>query len=213
MPKTGTTESGLALTLTEDATLKVVEREFNFPDLTGTEWYAPKVVPAATSRGLINGVNRDGNRFFDGDVIATRAMFVAMLYNLELSPGTGATSFVDIPSDSWYKTAAAWGQENRIVMGYGDGTTFGGEDPVHREQIAVFLMRYAKWLGMDTSVRGDLTTFSDGTAVSSYAIDAVSWAIGEGLLRGNDGILRPTEGATRAEVAAILLRFIDLMYR
>lgn len=89
-------------------------------------------------------------------VPASRAMVAAMLHNLELVPeASSPEGFEDVDASDWYAAAAAWGASEGIVEGHGDGSRFGGEEPVTREQLAVFLMRYAAWLGMDTSARAE----------------------------------------------------------
>lgn len=119
------------------------------------------------------------------------------------------SAFTDVAQSDWFANGAAWGSENGIVAGYGDGSVFGGEDPVTREQVAVFLMRYATMLGLDTSARVQ-PTHPDAGSTSQFAADAMQWAVAEGLILGNgSGMLNPASTATRAEVAAILARFIN----
>lgn len=212
LPKTAVLDDGLVVYVTGSTTLKAVKKSVAFPDITGDEWYADEVVPFVSSRGIMSGVYRDGDEFFDGDVQTTRAMFVTMLHRLEQEPAAAGTiGFTDVPSGAWYEPAVRWGQETKLVQGYGGTTLFGGEDLVTREQLAVFLMRYAEWLGIDTSARADVSQFPDAANVSPYAQDAISWAVAEGLLYGDGGTgeLRPTSGSTRAEAAAVIMRFIN----
>lgn len=167
-----------------------------------------------SSRGILTGViDGDGTASFRGGDPTTRAMFVTMLSRLELEPkADDQLSFSDVDQDSWYANAAAWGLQEEIVEGVGGGRYFGGEDVVTREQMAVFLMRYAQWLGIDTSARSELT-FSDASSISSWARDAASWASAEGYLRGHgSGAFAPQDGASRAEASAVLMRFINGMH-
>jgi hypothetical protein len=139
----------------------------------------------------------------------TRAMIVTVLHRMEGQPrGAGASGFADVPAGQWYSEAVAWGAANGIVLGF-DETRFGGDEPVTREQIAAILYRYAGYKGRDTGGGADIGGFADAAAVSGYALDAVRWAVGESLIQGrgaND--IAPQGDATRAEVAAIIQRYI-----
>ena len=201
-----------------DVTIKVVDNARDMPDVTDADWFAGDVVDFATARGIVNGVERpDGSRAFDGYGRTSRGMFVAMLHNLELNPeAASGDSLADVPEGAFYADAAAWALEEGILSGVDmpDGTKeFQGEADVTREQVAVFLMRYADHLGMDVSERAEID-FPDAGEVSAYAKDAMSWAVAEGLFTGDDvtGELNPADGAARAEVATVLMRFINLMY-
>lgn len=212
LPKTAVDKTGVTIELTGDAKIMVVDRGSDFDDVRETDWFALEVVPFATARGIINGVaTGDGTREFRGNQETNRAMFVGMLHNLELAPMASCdSSFEDVAGSDWYALAANWGSEFGIVEGYGDGSVFAGTDPVTREQMAVFLMRYAEYLGLDTKSRAEID-FPDGGEVSGWAREAMSWAVAEGLFTGSGatGELNPTAGATRAEVGAVLMRFIN----
>lgn len=214
LPKTAFGADGVTVEVDGDCEIKVVDAAKTFPDVKDSDWFAAEVVPFATARGILNGVAApDGSREFQGDGETSRAMFVAMLSNLELGPkAQSGSSFADVPGDAWYANAAAWAAENGLVEGKG-GTSFDGEGEVTREQIAVFLMRYADFLGLDTSARTDVD-FPDADEVSEWAREAMSWAVAEGLFTGNGvtGELDPASGATRAETATVLMRFINQMY-
>ncbi|WP_270497233.1 S-layer homology domain-containing protein, partial [Collinsella tanakaei] len=196
----------------------VVDNAKDMPDVKETDWFAGDVVDFATARGIVNGVALpDGSRVFDGYGRTSRGMFVAMLHNLELNPEAASEgSLADVPSDAFYADAAAWALEEGILSGVDmpDGSKqFQGGAAVTREQVAVFLMRYAEALGMDVSAGAEIG-FPDAGEVSGFAKEAMSWAVAEGLFKGDDvtGELNPTDGAARAEVAAVLMRFINLMY-
>lgn len=220
MPKTGVSEDGLELEVFGDCTLKVVDASVDFPDVDGSEWYAAYgVTDFVSARNILSGVvTADGVAEFQGDVQTTRAMFVTMLNRMELEPAASeeAPSFPDVSEGAWYEGTSAWAAEEGLLSGYvlPDGTTaFGGEDLVTREQIAVFLMRYADWLGLDTSARVE-STAPDADSVSGWASEAVSWAVAEGYILGDEGTgtIRPSDGATRAEAATIIMRFVNSLY-
>jgi len=219
IPKTAVDDDGnVIFEVSGDVTIKVVDNARDMPDVTDADWFAGDVVDFATARGIVNGVALpDGSRVFDGYGRTSRGMFVAMLHNLELNPEAASEgSLPDVPEGAFYADAAAWALEEGILSGVdmADGSKqFQGETAVTREQVAVFLMRYAEALGMDVSARADID-FPDAGEVSGFAKEAMSWAVAEGLFTGDDvtGELNPTDDAARAEVAAVLMRFINLMY-
>ena len=136
-------------------------------------------------------------------------MVVAVLYRLDGSPATAQASFADVPADAWYADAVAWGEANGVVSGYNE-ETFGPSDSITREQMAAILYRYAQYKGIDVSAQADLSKYSDADAVSDWANTALSWANAEGLISGmSDTELAPTDTATRAQVASILMRFCE----
>ncbi len=211
LAKTALANNRVSFPIENDATIKIVDRGKSFEDVRETDWFAQEVVGYASARGIINGVPGErGALQFQGNAAASRAMFVCMLANLEdARQDQPQSAFTDVAPSDWFANGAAWGSENGIVAGYGDGSVFGGEDPVTREQVAVFLMRYATMLGLDTSARVQ-PTYPDAGSTSQFAADAMQWAVAEGLILGNgSGMLNPASTATRAEVAAILARFIN----
>ncbi len=116
--------------------------------------------------------------------------------------------FSDVASGAWYAEYITYVTENALMNGYDDGR-FGPNDNVTREQIAAILYRYATYKGYDTENAGSIANFSDAAKVSSWANTAISWAVGEGLMNGDNGALRPQGNATRAEIAALLMRFAE----
>lgn len=211
LAKTALANNRVSFPIENDATIKIVDRGKSFEDVRETDWFAQEVVGYASARGIINGVPGErGALQFQGNAAASRAMFVCMLANLEdARQDQPQSAFTDVAQSDWFANGAAWGSENGIVAGYGDDSVFGGEDPVTREQVAVFLMRYATMLGLDTSARVQ-PTHPDAGSTSQFAADAMQWAVAEGLILGNgSGMLNPASTATRAEVAAILARFIN----
>lgn len=215
LPKTVIDKDGNAVfEIIGSTAIKVVDNAKVMADVKVTDWFAGDVVDFATARGIVNGVpTAAGRREFQGNGVTTRAMFVGMLHNLELAPkASTGDSLGDVLDSDWFAGAAAWALEAGVLEGVdtGSGREFRGGDPVTREQVAVFLMRYAGMLGLDVSGRADLE-FVDGTETSEWAREAMSWAVSEGLFTGNaaTGELNPTSGATRAEVATVLMRFIN----
>ena len=177
-----------------------------FSDVASGAWYA-EYITYVTENALMNGY--DDGRFGPNDQ-TTRAQIVTVLYRLEGEPATrSSNSFSDVSAGGqYYSSAVAWAAINNIVNGYEDGR-FGPNDNVTREQIAAILYRYATYKGYDTENAGSIANFSDAAKVSSWANTAISWAVGEGLMNGDNGALRPQGNATRAEIAALLMRFAE----
>ena len=145
---------------------------------------------------------------FAPEATTTRAMIVSMLARLEGVESAESAGFADVAADDWYATAVNWAAASGITSGTGDGN-FSPNTAITREQLAAILMNYAQYKGQDVSARATLDTYNDATAISSWANDVMSWAVAEGLLTGvtNDQ-LQPQGNATRAQVAAILERFL-----
>ena len=175
-----------------------------FSDVKETAWYFG-AVNYAVSKGLFNGMSETT---FEPNTPMSRAMLVTVLWRYEGSPKEGANTFTDVPADRWYTDAVAWAAANGIVGGVGSGR-FDPNSSITREQMAAILFRYAQGKGYDTGRRGDLTPFPDRARVSDWARDAIEWAVAEGIIGGSDGRLLPRGSATRAQVAAILMRFIE----
>lgn len=163
--------------------------------------WASGAIVFVTERGLFSGTSADK---FSPNAAMTRGMLVTVLHRLENTPPvTTPSAFNDVEPGKYYASAVSWAAQNNIVTGMGDG--FRPETNISREQLAVILYRYAA----PEQAGGSLDNFPDHAAVSSYAIDAMGWAVGSGLLAGdNKGNLNPGGNATRAEVATILQRFI-----
>ena len=176
-----------------------------FRDVPADAWYHGAVTWAA-DKGLFEGA--DG--LFDPDGVMTRAMLVQVLWRMEKAPvAEGCVSgFSDVPAGAWYHDAVCWAAGQKLVMGY-DGR-FAPDDPVTREQTAAILLRYAKLRGIDVSLpQGQvLSGFLDADAISDWAADAMAWAVQRGILRGDGGLLSPGAHSTRAQVAAMLQRFL-----
>lgn len=176
-----------------------------FTDISTSDWFYSDVM-FVYENGLFSGTD---SRSFSPNASMTRAMLVTVLYRLEGEPaGTGSSSFSDVSSGSYYEKAVAWAAANGIVTGTGS-TSFSPDAKVTREQLAAILYRYAQYKKLDTDAGAKLDSFSDAGNVSGYASEALSWAVSEGLINGASGRLMPKGDATRAQVAAILHRFVE----
>ena len=178
----------------------------SFLDVRTGDWYYD-AVKYAVENGLMSGT---GTYTFEPNTTLSRGMIAQMLYALEGKPSiSSANNFTDVSSSDWYDKAASWAQSKGIITGYEDGR-FGPNDPLTREQLALILYNYAKSEGHSTSTKADLSKFADGTSTSPWAQQAMSWAVGEGLLSGRGvSMLYPTGTATRAEVAQIMMNFCE----
>lgn len=181
--------------------------ETKFNDVSANDWFA-SAVDYVTGKGMMNGT---ADNTFSPKANTTRGMVVTVLYRLENQPSTSAASFTDVASGAYYANAVAWANANGIVSGYGSGK-FGPNDKVTREQLAAILYRYAQYKKYDVSVGEDtnILSYDDAQSISSYAIPAIQWACGAGVVTGKYGSkLDPKGNATRAEVAAMLMRFCE----
>lgn len=181
--------------------------ETKFNDVSANDWFA-SAVDYVTGKGMMNGT---ADNTFSPKANTTRGMVVTVLYRLENQPSTSAASFTDVASGAYYANAVAWANANGIVSGYGSGK-FGPNDKVTREQLAAILYRYAQYKKYDVSVGEDtnILSYDDAQSISSYAIPAIQWACGAGVVTGKSGSkLDPKGNATRAEVAAMLMRFCE----
>ena len=183
-----------------------VETGLPFTDVKSGDWFY-EAVKYVYDNKLMDGTS---STTFAPLMTTNRAMIVTILWRLEGQPETDATlSFTDVESGVWYTDAVNWAASKGIVKGYSD-TVFAPNDTVTREQLATILYRYAETKGYDVTAEGNLSTFADGTNTSSWAAEAMEWAVGSGLLSGKDGgKLDPTGTATRAEIATILMRFAE----
>lgn len=182
-----------------------------FTDVDTAKWYHLSVDYVLTHK-MMNGVS---SRAFAPNASLTRGMLVQILYNLEGKPKGTAANFSDVQADAWYAEAVGWAASNKVVTGYADGT-FRPNAAVTREQAAAILYRYAQSKGIDVSVgeNTNILSYVDVQQASEYAIPALQWAVGAGVLNGkNGGRLAPTGTATRAEIAAIMQRWCENIIR
>ena len=175
-----------------------------FTDLSRTAWYYGGVVYAYHNQ-LMSGVS---STKFSPNSAADRAMLVTILHRTAGKPAAdGGVSFADVPGGKYYSAAVSWAAGEGIVTGSGSGN-FNPTGKLTREQLAVVLYRYAQYEGRDVSRRADLSAYKDGAKVSSWAKDAMSWAVAEGLITGsNQKNLTPGGSTNRAQLATILMRY------
>lgn len=177
-----------------------------FTDVRLADWFY-EYVSFAYRYGLMEGIN---SYQFAPDATATRAMVVQILYRMSGEPAVSyGSSFTDVASNAWYADAIAWAARNNIVNGTG-AATFDPNAPVTREQFATMLYRYARYRGFNTSLTANILSYYDVNQVSEYAFEALQWACAEGIVNGTStGYLTPQGNATRAQLAAMLMRFCN----
>ena len=177
-----------------------------FTDVSEKDWFYGDVM-FVYENGLMLGTSKT---LFSPHGTATRGMMATILWRMEGSPvPKGKNSFTDVEAGKWYADATTWTAENSIFAGYGKDK-FGPDDPITREQLAAIFYRYADYKGYDLTVKGNLDKFKDADKITDYAKTAMQWAVGSGLVKGKSGnLLDPQGTATRAEIAAMLHRFIE----
>lgn len=177
-----------------------------FMDVTANSWFYD-AVKFATDKGIMSGVSSD---MFDPESAITRGMFITMLYRLEGEPSTRKANFKDVEKNSWYENSIAWATQKGIANGVSD-TMFAPNDNITREQLMVFLYRYAKQKNKSvTASELNIKKFFDNKTVATYAEDAMNWAIENNLISGtSEYYLEPSGNATRAQAAVILQRFCE----
>lgn len=180
--------------------------ELNFTDVKESDWFF-KGVEYVVDKGIMSGVSE--NEFAPSGKL-TRAMLVQMLYNMESRPACDAeNAFMDVPVGQWYTDAVIWANDEKIVSGMGDGL-FAPNMEITREQMVAMLYNYAKYKGYDVTASADLSAFADTTSVSAWAQPAMQWAVAEGYISGmGDSQLAPQGTATRAEIASVIMRFME----
>ena len=177
-----------------------------FTDISEKDWFYGDVM-FVYENGLMLGTSKT---LFSPHGTVMRGMMATILWRMEGSPvPKGKNSFTDVEAGKWYADAITWTAENGIFAGYGKDK-FGPDDPITREQLAAIFYRYADYKGYDLTVKGDLDKFKDADKITDYAKTAMQWAVGSGLVKGKSGnLLDPQGTATRAEIAAMLHRFIE----
>jgi len=198
----------LSVPLKGSAKISINDNSKIFEDVPKTSW-AYDAISFASGHELFNGISEI---LFAPNDTMTRSMLAMVLHNLESNPkAKSKSSFTDINTDTWYTDAVYWAAENGYVNGYPDGS-FRPNDPITREQITTILYRYAKGTGHNVSVGEDtnILSFNDTVNISDYAVPAIQWACGDGILNGKPGrIIDPKGNATRAEIAVIIMRFMQ----
>ena len=180
-----------------------------FADVPASAWYYD-AVEYVYENGLMSGVS--GGRFAPDDTL-TRAMLVQTLYAMEGRPAAASAGFADVASGDWYASAVNWAAANGVVSGVSE-TGFGPNNALTREQLALILYRFAQYKGYDVTGTSDLAAYADGSSVSSWAAEAMGWAVDAGLISGVGGNqIAPTGTASRAQVAQILMNFCENVAR
>lgn len=176
-----------------------------FQDVLSTDWFAPAVQFVFQNK-LMNGTS---SAQFEPNLSLTRAMVAQVLYNFSGAPAvTQPSSFPDVAADQWFANAVAWAQQTGIMGGYPNGT-FGADTPITRQDFAAVLYRYSGKYQLDTSARADLSAYQDASAISSYAQDAMQWAVACKIISGKSKTqLAPRDSTTRAECAQILKNYV-----
>ena len=184
-----------------------------FEDIASGAWYEDAVYESVC-RGLFNGI---GNGRFDPNGTTNRAMLAQMLANLQQQLDrdlilTGTATLSDVPDGKWYSEVARWA----VSQGYmnTENAAFAPMNEITREEMTMALFRFAASLGVDTSVRTDLSAFADADRITGGAGDAVSWAIATGLIRGvGNNEISPGTTTTRAQMVQVMIRFMDLLQK
>lgn len=178
------------------------ETKTKFTDVPQERWYYDEVY-TALEYGIMNGKN---DELFSPDEFTSRAQVAQTIYNMAGKPETGyQASFSDVKSEEWYASAVTWASQNKIVSGYPDGT-FRPNAAISRQDIVVLLYRYS---GSPVVHENLLSQFKDAAEVYEYAYEAMEWSVETGLLQGSNGSINPQDTATRAELAAILVRYYE----
>ena len=203
VPRSVVKDGKVTAQLSGSATVEIVDNSKTFADVRLTDW-AAEAVSFASARQLFNGTSETT---FSPEGTTSRGMVATVLYRLEGQPDQApASAYNDVSGDAWYADSIAWAAENGIVNGYGDGT-FGPNDSVTREQFVVMLWRY---LGSPEAKGSGLDAFTDADQINGYAVEALCWAVENGVLNGNgNGKLVPGGTATRAEAAQMLKNFME----
>lgn len=193
------------LTVSTRIEVEFTNGKLPFTDVRESDWFY-KDVAFAYENGLFAGTS---DTTFSPNASMTRAMLVTVLYRLEGQPAVnGRSGFSDVQYNGYYEDAVTWAADNGIVNGTST-TTFSPNANVTREQMAAILYRYAQYKKYNTAASSGLNGFTDHTSVSGYAAASLEWAVAEKLVNGSAGKLMPTGNATRAQVAAILHRFVE----
>jgi hypothetical protein len=177
-----------------------------YSDVRESTWYY-EAVSYVSQNGLMKG---DVSNFSpDGDM--TRAMAVTVLFRLGGASGSYDNTFSDVPAGSWFENAAAWAASNGIASGM-DNNSFAPQSTLSREQLTTMLYNYAKYKGLNVTVTGSsvLDGYADSGRVSAWAEGAMKWAVSARILSGDGGNLDPQGNTTRAQIAAVLQRFIEI---
>ena len=193
------TDTGISLSVSGNVTVKVIDNTKPFGDVTHSDWHKD-AVDFVSARGLFNGTS--ANTFAPNGTM-TRGMLATVLYNLEGNPASSDTrSFPDVSNGDWFANAVQWASSTGLMNGYSNGS-FGANDAITREQLAVILWAHAG----KPAVSGSLA-FGDAASVSDYAQQAMIWATQNGIIAGSNNNLTPGGSASRAQVAQMLMNYL-----
>lgn len=209
LPTTAFAQTSSSTITTSNSVYPSEGSTLNYTDVSADDWFYHNV-EFVTTNGLMNGTEAGK---FSPAISMTRAMLVTALWRMEDEPvmGNGKSgTFPDVPEYVWYTEAIEWAAAYNFIYGYPHGN-FGPTDNLSRQDTVVILYRYAQYKGYDVTVGEgtNILSYGDAFAISEYAIPAVQWACAEGLIRGYNGNLTPTNAAQRAQATAILQRFIE----
>ena len=180
-----------------------------FSDVPGVDYWGHEGIDFVVENGLFNGMSATT---FEPDTTITRAMLVTVLWRAAGMPRQGTNPFYDVPENVWFTDAVKWASDCNLVNGMQEGK-FCPQENITREQMAAILYRYAQYNAQDVSGMADLSAFPDELTVSGWAENAMCWAVAKGIIgglqTGETTILLPQGNATRAQVATILMRFLQ----
>ncbi len=180
--------------------------QVQFEDVPHHAWYSA-AVRYVCAKGLMQGT---GAETFSPDMKTTRGMIVTILYRMEDTRLRKTADFPDVQQGKYYADAIDWADDAGIVEGYDSGFAVGPDDLITREEMAVIFYRYINYKGYSRGSQGDISAFGDCSSAASYAIEGLNWAAGNGLLQGvGNNLLAPKGQTTRAEVAALIMRFCE----
>ena len=191
----------------DDTKTDDIKKDLTFRDVNKSDWFFD-AVNYMSENGIMKGVSDD--EFAPGETL-TRAMFVTLLYRLEKEPEATGASFTDVSDKDWFSKAVLWAYENKIVSGVSE-TEFAPDVALSRQDAATILYRYAKFKGFDVSVgeNTNILSYEDFEKIGEYAVPALSFTAGSGIMKGRtEKTINPDGTATRAEAAAIFMRFIN----
>lgn len=188
------------------AFIEVVQVEEKFTDVTEKDWFLD-YVQYAYDEGIMSG--KSATTFGPNESI-NRAEFATVLYNYEKRPNIEyAKTFKDVAQGTWYSAPVLWAYNKKIVSGYPDGR-YGVFDPITREQMALMLYKYSQMNGFDTTFKSTaINTFGDKGKVSSWAVDAMNWAVSKNIISGKGANLDPAGKATRGECATMMMKLLE----
>lgn len=203
---TATTDNGKRASCQVIVTKNETNVSLPFVDVNDGDWYQD-AVKFVYARNIMTGMNEAE---FGPGVRLSRAQFATILYRMQGTPEVWYDweAFSDVSEGQFYTEAVMWARDTGVITGYEDGR-FGPADEITREQMALMMFRYANYLQLDTAARGNLYEFPDADRVSGFAWEAVEWAVGGGLITGDQGNINPRGSAERGQCAIIIMRFME----